>query len=159
VYGNGGRAVSGTGVVGTGNTGVYGTGTSWGFATDSNVQQARTANGWAKAMVYVNASQAPYKIVLCYNAFLAGAAATTPPCGFDLEEVRPGRFTIDFGFEVDDRFLVSSLAQVYASEDSVQFTTGTIREYPAFATNNRMVMINTQNGATLYGMNFYLSIF
>jgi hypothetical protein len=99
VYGQGG-----TGVVGTGSTGVFGTGTSYGFATDSNAQQARSAGGWAKALVGVNGGSAPYKILRCYNSTLAGSAATTPPCGFNLTEVSYAVFDIDFGFEVDDRF-------------------------------------------------------
>jgi hypothetical protein len=41
----------GIGVYGTGGTGVFGTGSAYGFQTDSNVQQARSAGGWVKAMV------------------------------------------------------------------------------------------------------------
>jgi len=55
-------------------------------------------------MVYVNAAQAPYTIIRCYNSTLAGAVATTPPCGFNLTEVSPGVFDVTFGFEIDDRF-------------------------------------------------------
>jgi hypothetical protein len=61
-------------------------------------------------MVYVNAYQAPYTIVRCFNSTLSGAAATTPPCGFNLNEVYLGYFTIDFGFEVDDRFYSGTLS-------------------------------------------------
>ncbi len=100
VYGQGD-----TGMYAYGNTtGVYGHGASYGFATDGNVQQARTAGGWAKAMVVVNGQAAPYTIVQCYNSTLAGAAATTPPCGFTLTEFAPGEFETDFGFQVSDRF-------------------------------------------------------
>jgi trimeric autotransporter adhesin len=87
-----------------GTTGVYGHGGSWGFATDGNAQQARSAGGWAKAMVVVNGQSAPYAIVQCYNSTLAGAAATTPPCGFQLTEFAPGEFSTNFGFQVSDRF-------------------------------------------------------
>jgi hypothetical protein len=100
VYGQGD-----TGVVGKGSTtGVFGTGTSNGFDTDSNVHQSRTAGGWAKAMVTVNGGSAPYSILRCFNSTLSGTSASTAPCGFNLAEESPGRFTIDFGFEVDDRF-------------------------------------------------------
>ena len=37
---------------------------------------------------------------------LHGATATTPPCGFNLIELGPDNFTIDMGFEIDDRFIV-----------------------------------------------------
>jgi hypothetical protein len=102
---------SGTGVYGGSwsGTGVYGTAPNGlGFATDSNVQQARTAGGWVKALLYVNTSQSPYTIQRCFNSTLSGSSATTPPCGFNLLESFPGDFTIDMGFEVDDRFVTAS---------------------------------------------------
>jgi hypothetical protein len=105
-----GQASSNIGLYGSGAVGVYGTGSTYGFQTDSNVNQARTAGGWVKAMVYVNAYQPPYTIVRCFNSTLSGAAATTPPCGFNFNEVYLGNFTIDFGFEVDDRFYSGTLS-------------------------------------------------
>jgi hypothetical protein len=105
-----GQASSNIGLYGAGAVGVYGTGSTYGFQTDSNVNQARTAGGWVKAMVYVNAYQPPYTIVRCFNSTLSGAAATTPPCGFNFNEVYLGNFTIDFGFEVDDRFYSGTLS-------------------------------------------------
>lgn len=96
------------GIYGQGDTGIYGHGNSFGFATDSNVQQARSAGGWVKAMAYVQAFTAPYSITRCFNSTLKGAAATTPPCGFNLVEQNEGFFDIDFGFEVDDRFFLAT---------------------------------------------------
>jgi hypothetical protein len=52
-----------------------------------------------------NAARAPYTIQRYYNSPLHGAAATTPPCGFNLIELGPDNFTIDMGFEIDDRFI------------------------------------------------------
>jgi len=102
---------NGVGVYGTGGVGVFGTGSSYGFQTDSNVQQARTAGGWVKAMVYVQAETAPYQILKCFNSTLAGAAATTLPCGINFTENANGKgyWDFDFGFEVDDRFLSATL--------------------------------------------------
>jgi hypothetical protein len=107
VYGSGGGGSSSTGIFGTGTIGVFGTGT-YGFATDSNVQQARAAGGWVKAMAYVQGNTPPYSITRCFNSTLAGAAATTPPCGFNLVEEQVGFFQIDFGFEIDDRFILAT---------------------------------------------------
>jgi hypothetical protein len=135
LYGQGG-----TGVVGTGSTGVYGTGTSYGFATDSNAQQARSAGGWAKALVSVNGSGAPYKILRCYNSTLAGSAATTPPCGFNLVEQQFAVFTIDFGFEVDDRFWSVSAEGYYVGGD------------------NGAIIANAFAGATALGSNSMLEV-
>ena len=93
------------GIYGQGDTGVYGHGSSFGFATDGHVQQARTAGGWLKAMAYIEGMSAPYSITRCFNSTLSGAAATTPPCGFNLSEIAPGDFALDFGFQVSDRFV------------------------------------------------------
>jgi hypothetical protein len=78
-----------------------------GFSTDSNVQQARTMGGWVKAMVFFNYANAS-PIVSCFNSTLTGAAATTPPCGFNYEIASGGDYVIDFGFQVDDRFLTAT---------------------------------------------------
>jgi hypothetical protein len=104
VYGQGDTAIYGSG----GTTGVYGHGGSFGFATDGNVQQARTAGGWVKAIAEVQGLTAPYTITRCFNSYLSGSAATTPPCGFNLTEVAVGIFNVDFGFQVSDRFLMAT---------------------------------------------------
>jgi len=128
VYGNGGSGSNSTGVVGTGTTGVWGHGSSYGFATDSNVQQARNANGWVKAMAFVQGATAPYSITRCWNSFLTGAAATTPPCGFALTEVGYEWFNIDFGFQVSDRFILatpdwtSDACTIYVTTDGLPAT-------------------------------------
>ena len=102
---------SGVGVIGENNStgiGVVGkslSGQGLAFAATGNVQQDRTSGGWIKGLLYVNAAQAPYTIQRCFNSTLNGSAATTPPCGFNLIEEGPGVFHIDFGFEVDDRFV------------------------------------------------------
>ncbi len=117
IYGQGGTGVAGVGS-GAGGTGVVGVG-DIGFSTNNNVQQGRTAGGWVKAMVYVNQFQAPYSIVRCFNSTLVGAAATTVPCGIDLEEVSYGHFHLNFNFEVDDRFYVATLGNSFATSTLV----------------------------------------
>jgi hypothetical protein len=104
VYGQGD-----TGVYSFGSTtGVYGHGNSWGFTTDGNVQQARAAGGWVKAMVQVGEANTVNR---CFNSTLQGAAATTPPCGFTISYSNVTGATLDFGFEVDDRFYSATLAR------------------------------------------------
>jgi hypothetical protein len=98
----------GVGVYGTGGTGVFGTGSNYGFVTDTNVSQARTAGGWVKAMVEIDA--APFSIPHCFNSTLTGAAATTPPCGIDVEhQEESGTYDLNFNFEVDDRFYTTQI--------------------------------------------------
>ncbi len=81
-----------------------------GFATNNNVQQGRTAGGWVKAMVVVNTSITPFSIVRCFNSSLVGAAATTLPCGLNLQEIHTGSFTLGFNFDVADRFYLATLS-------------------------------------------------
>ena len=105
---SGGIGVYGNGGSGSGAVGVYGAGTI-GFATNSNVQQARGAGGWVKAIAVIQGMNAPYSITQCFNSYLTGAAATTPPCGFNLTEVSGGDFNVDFGFQISDRFILATL--------------------------------------------------
>lgn len=118
VYGQGDTAMYAFGAT----TGVYAHGNSYGFATDGNVQQARSAGGWAKAMVVVNGQAAPYTIVQCFNSTLAGSAATTPPCGFTLTEFAPGEFETNFGFQVSDRFWSGTIYAYQAGPKIITLT-------------------------------------
>jgi hypothetical protein len=108
-----GTASAGAGVIGLSDsgTGVSGTSsTGHAFVANGDASQSRTGGGWVKGMMYVNGLTAPYKIVRCFNSTLTGAAATTPPCGYNLIEQEPGDFLNDFGFQVSDRFLLSTVA-------------------------------------------------
>ena len=105
---------TGYGVYGSGPIGVYGTGSDYGFQTNSNVQQSRTAGGWAKAMITINGLDETPAILGCFNSTLPGSSATTPPCGFTLSREGTAQIIIDFGFKVDDRF-PSVTAEGYGS--------------------------------------------
>jgi hypothetical protein len=122
VKGTNAGGTGGIGVYGTGDIGVFGTGTSYGFQTDSNVQQARAAGGWVKAMVFFD-GQDGGGLARCYNSTLTGAAATTPPCGFTVTATSVG-YEVNFGFEVDDRFLALNLQRCSCgSEVPIWFAT------------------------------------
>jgi len=84
-------------------TGVYGAAPGWSFTANGNTNQDRTSGGWVKAMVFAS----PNGIAYCFNSTLAGAAATTPPCGFNYTKFAAGDYNIDFGFQVDDRFFAT----------------------------------------------------
>ena len=98
---------AGSGVTGvsdnTGGVGVWGQGPGYALYANGNTGQARTAGGWLKAMLYYSGFNSG-RIVSCFNSTLAGAAATTPPCGFSATKNGTGDYTLDFGFEIDDRF-------------------------------------------------------
>ena len=103
------NAGSGVGGLNTadGGVGIWGEApTGFGFYTPNNVQQARAAGGWVKAMVLASPGNYgfPTGIVSCFNSTLAGAAATTPPCGFTFDKTGIGDYIVNFGFQVSDRF-------------------------------------------------------
>jgi hypothetical protein len=116
------------------------------------VQQARTGGGWVKAMVFVNAFQAPYNIIACYNSTLAGAAASTPPCGFNLTEDAVGIFDINFGFKVSDRFLMTTLENSYV--------TGSIQLYASPSSNSaNAATVQCLSGTSGTNCQYYLLVF
>jgi hypothetical protein len=108
------HTINGSGVAGIndspqGGIGVYGHSSNggYGFYTDSNAAQSRSTGGWVKAMAYIieDPGTSTYTIARCYNSQVTGAAASTPPCGFTLFHVFPGSTIVDFGFQVNDRFV------------------------------------------------------
>ena len=106
------HTVNGSGVAGIndapGGLGVYGHSSNggFGFYTDSNAAQARGMGGWVKAMAYVDSfAQGGIAITRCYNSQASGATVWTPPCGISIVHNGQGLNTLDFGFQVTDRFI------------------------------------------------------
>jgi hypothetical protein len=81
--------------------GPFDTGGTVTIDQNGNTQQQRTAGGMVKALVAYDG----FNIVHCFNSVLSEIAATTPPCGFTATSPGTGAYTIDFGFQVTDRFL------------------------------------------------------
>jgi len=103
-----GISSSGSGVFGQSGSafgwGVYGRNTLGGYAqyAEGNAGQSRDKGGWVKALVYLNRDGA---IVRCYNAV---TGASSGSCGFTPTHIGLGQFKIDFGFQVDDRFVIAT---------------------------------------------------
>jgi predicted RNA-binding Zn-ribbon protein involved in translation (DUF1610 family) len=75
---------------------------------NGNVSQSLAAGGMVKAMVFVCPDCG---IINCFNSTLTGSAATTPPCGFGfVPDLGDGDTEINFGFKVDNRFLLATAA-------------------------------------------------
>jgi hypothetical protein len=93
-------AIYGENTSGTSGYGVYGksTGGTAIFA-DGNAGQSRDKGGLVKAMIYVHSSGA---INRCYNGI---TNSSTGNCGFTITHNGVGVYQINFGFQVDDRFL------------------------------------------------------
>jgi len=45
-------------------------------------------------------------ITRCFNSQASGAAASTPPCGISINHIGQGLNLVDFGFQVNDRFVL-----------------------------------------------------
>ena len=105
------HTTNGSGVAGFNDaqdaTGVYGSNPNgYGFVTDSHVSQARGAGGWAKAIAFVNPNASGGAIQSCFNSQIAGSQATNPPCGITYSSPFSGTYYLDFGFAVNDRFVL-----------------------------------------------------
>ena len=114
----------GRGMTSFGTTGIYVDGSDKAIDAIGNVAQDRTSGGWVKAMAYVNGDTAPYTIVRCFNSTLTGTAASTPPCGIDLEESQAAVFQLNFNFQVNDRF-ISATAGTGGATSAIAYATGT----------------------------------
>lgn len=149
---------SGSGVAGINTapngTGVYGSAPGWAFTANGNTYQDRTSGGWVKAMVFVHPNNG---IVMCFNFMLAGAAATTPPCGFGFDKTGVGDYIIDFGFQVDDRFF--SITNVYPLE-SLNACTDIVARCNNITTPNQVeVSSYTLPGFNFSDAKFYLVVY
>jgi hypothetical protein len=115
------HSTAGSGVAGINDaqdaTGVYGSDTSgYGFVTDSHTSQARNKGGWLKAMVYIKFNGSSFVVVRCFNSQLQGSAASTTPCGITVSPYSTDALIVDFGFEVDDRFVQVSFTGTGSSQ-------------------------------------------
>jgi len=105
----------------TGGFGVRGySSTGFAMAADGDAAQSRDNGGWVKAMARVSGTT----ITRCYNSQATGGNISTPPCGFTSTGAA-GNYTVDFGFQVDDRFL--SVTPEYNSGTSVE---AIVRNFP-----------------------------
>jgi hypothetical protein len=68
-------------------------------------EAARVKGGMVKAMLFVDKER---NIVRCFNSTLEGNAASTKPCGFTIGIGSDQQVIINFGFQVDDRFILST---------------------------------------------------
>ena len=87
----------------SGGFGVYGKGTN-GYAVfaEGHAGQSRDKGGFVKAMAYVSEAGT---IVRCFNS--ANVSPLIANCGFTLTHTTTGRYVINFGFAVNDRFVVT----------------------------------------------------
>jgi hypothetical protein len=116
-YGVAAHSNNGTAVVGDSSNGVGVQGvTSGGWAVQAlgNSTQSRTANGFVKAMAFVDMLGHPNDPVQqCFNSQLPPGQATSGNCGFSLSNPYEGWWYINFGFKVDDRIIQTTGTKYY----------------------------------------------
>jgi hypothetical protein len=68
-------------------------------------EAARVKGGLVKAMLYVDKDR---NIVRCFNSRLAENAESSKPCGFQIEIGSDQQVIINFGFQINDRFILTT---------------------------------------------------
>jgi hypothetical protein len=112
-YGVAGHSDNGVAVVGDSASG-------WAIQALGNATQTRTGGGFVKAMAFIDplASVASNKIMQCFNSQLLPSQATNGDCGITYNRTAGGKYTLNFGFRVDDRFAsVTAQAAALTSAD------------------------------------------
>jgi hypothetical protein len=103
-FGVAGRANSGTGVLGDSSGG-------WAFSASGNATQTRTGNGFVKAMAFVNPFLSD-PIQQCFNSQRPAGQATSGNCGISYGSSTAGDYFLNFGFQVDDRFVSATPSNI-----------------------------------------------
>lgn len=140
-------AGNGVGGYSAGGIGVAGA-TLSGFAMSAggDTTQSRDRGGWLKAAVIGTSTPA---FLRCFNS-QDNPARTSGTCGFTITKNGVGDYTVDFGFQVDDRFY--SLAVQHTS--SVTGTVFTLAGQP-----NKLGVHTFSNGSPSDVPNFHLLIY
>ena len=102
-YGVAGHSDNGVAVVGDSSNG-------WAVQALGNTEQTRTGNGFVKVMaLVVPSASGGDKISQCFNSQLPPSQATSGNCGISFSAFQKGGYRLDFGFRVDDRFLLATV--------------------------------------------------
>jgi hypothetical protein len=106
-FGVAGRSANGTGVMGDSSNG-------WAVEAFGNASQARGQSGFVKAMAFVEPGLNPSDpIRQCFNSQLPPSQASSGNCGITYSSDGTGRYHLDFGFQVNDRFASATAAHVF----------------------------------------------
>lgn len=160
------HTIKGSGVAGindaSGGIGVYGSSTNggFGFYTDSNVAQARGMGGWVKAMVFVDPfTSSGTAITRCYNSQASGATVWTPPCGISITHEQQGEDLLDFGFQVNDRYVSTTVFAGTGMRACVLDPNNQCLENGFFPPTANQLLTDTFSGSVLVDVAFYVIVF
>lgn len=140
-YGVAGRANNGTGVLADSANG-------YALNVNGKATQARAMGGLVKAMAFVDPIGHPNDpIQQCFNSQVPPSQATNGNCGLAYSGTIAGVYHIDFGFQIDDRFVSAT----------VTYHNGTVAS--AGPVSRTQVDINTSKGDTNIASSFYIFIY
>lgn len=106
--------------------------------------------GWVKAMAYVQyVASTGMTVTRCFNSQISGSTASTVPCGITVTYSSGNVWIVDFGFQVDDRFVVVSPIAVVNGAGYALDTDGA----PVTSTQ---VWVNEANDG---GVSFYVFVY
>jgi hypothetical protein len=100
-YGVAGHSDNGVAVVGDSSGG-------WAMQALGNTSQTRSGNGFVKAMALVDGFDKTDGIRQCFNSQLPPSQATSGDCGLTYTRSAAGEYDVDFGFRVNDRFVLTT---------------------------------------------------
>ncbi len=107
-------------------------------------------SGTAKAMLYVNSEG---QISRCYNGL---TGSSTGNCGFTVSKLAVGVYRINFGFQVNDRFL--SVTAQYGPGNSAANNMGANFTFSS-STNVDVVTYDANGGEDAYSWHFMIIVF
>ena len=104
-------SANGIAVTTDGNVGIGTTTPNAKLQVEGNAIQPPNQGGFVKAMAYID----PFRpagvqyVVRCYNSQQSGNGVSTAPCGITVIKTERGRYKVDFGFDVRERFFSVTL--------------------------------------------------
>jgi hypothetical protein len=121
-----------------------------GIAATGNASQSRNKGGWIKAMVFVLANGT---IARCYNGL---TGASTGNCGFSVTRIFNRIYSVDFGFQVSDRFVSVTTSTIL---DSIPAETIAARIQATSNINQINVLTFYANSGDYVVSDFYLIVY
>jgi hypothetical protein len=165
------HTTNGAGVSGinyaAGGAGVFGTAINggFGFATPNDVQQARGASGWIKAMVFVDPfTSNGTAITRCFNSALL-VGTNSPPCGINITHLAQGVDLFDFSHQVNDRFFSTTSFPIPGALGIISNTTATTcvldSHNPCVSgmTANQIVTVTTTSNGNTVDVAFWVIVY
>jgi hypothetical protein len=154
-------ATGGTGVAGRSHNGTAVMGDSangWAMQAFGNATQSRGRGGFVKAMAFVDPDAHPEDPVRqCFNSQRAANLATYGNCGITFTQITKGQYTLDFGFQVSDRFASVSTGLF---PDHIVTVDSVATAPPGTLTNNQfLVRIVSYNTNDVESGNFYIIVY